>query len=108
MVVRQLKPTIRTPKQTVRRPKKYVDPFYSSPEWKEASKQHLFHNPACCVCGTRERVMVDHIIERRDGGADLDPENFATYCDSHHKQKTAKARRARALGLANQQLTGGV
>lgn len=38
------------------------------------------------------RLFADHIIERRDGGDLLDPENGQCLCGRHHTLKTGKAR----------------
>lgn len=41
------------------------------------------------------RLFADHIIERRDGGALLDPANGRCLCGSCHSTKTAKERAKR-------------
>lgn len=41
------------------------------------------------------RLVADHIVERRDGGAALDPANGQALCWSHHTAKTAAARARR-------------
>jgi 5-methylcytosine-specific restriction endonuclease McrA len=43
-------------------------------------------------------VIADHIVERKDGGADLDPNNIELLCHAHHQKKTALARARRARG----------
>ncbi len=54
----------------------------------------------CEDCGAQGgkggvRLYADHIKERRDGGAPLDPANGRSRCPSCHGRKTAQARAAR-------------
>jgi hypothetical protein len=49
-------------------------------------------------CRPGERVILDHISERKDGGADLDPLNTEWLTNSEHQAKTARARARRARG----------
>lgn len=53
--------------------------------------------PGCTAHGRRGgvRLYADHIVERRDGGAPLDPANGQALCGRHHSEKTARARAAR-------------
>jgi hypothetical protein len=48
-------------------------------------------------------MFADHIVEIKDGGAQLDLANGQCLCFSHHEIKTAEARKARTSG----KLTGG-
>lgn len=80
---------------------KAADTFYTSDAWKSARKAMLAKGPATCVmagpdCGGR--MMLDHKVERKDGGSDLDPRNLQWLCHKHHQIKTAQARAARAAG----------
>lgn len=58
----------------------------------------------CESCGKRGgrghnvRLFADHIVERQDGGAALDPANGRCLCGSCHTRKTAQER-ARRMGL---------
>jgi 5-methylcytosine-specific restriction protein A len=76
--------------RTVRPPPKITEDFYGSSEWKAVRAQVLQRDHYKCVkCGRREgRLFVDHIVERKDGGADLDTANLETLCASHHTEKT--------------------
>jgi 5-methylcytosine-specific restriction enzyme A len=56
-------------------------------EWVEAGKRCEVRYPA--------RLFADHIVERSDGGALLDPKNGRCLCGSHHTLKTVAARAAR-------------
>lgn len=47
----------------------------------------------------KHRLFADHIIERRDGGDPLDPDNGQALCGAHHTIKTAQMRAARMQGL---------
>lgn len=50
----------------------------------------------CQDCGkATSRLHADHIVERQDGGADLDPNNRRIRCDSCHGIKTAQERAGR-------------
>ncbi len=42
--------------------------------------------------GSKTVLYADHIVERRDGGAPLDPANGRCLCASCHVKKTATAR----------------
>jgi len=44
---------------------------------------------------TGHRLIADHVVERRDGGATLDPANGQALCWRCHGLKTAAARAAR-------------
>ena len=74
--------------------------FYGSPAWRRLRNAHITHNPLCYDCNSRGRLsaaaVVDHIIERRDGGKGLDPNNLMSLCASCHNYKTAMAKKARA------------
>ncbi len=49
----------------------------------------------CDRAAPKHRMFADHIVERRDGGAPLDPANGQCLCGRHHTLKTASARAAR-------------
>ena len=85
----------------VKPPEKVVESFYSSAKWVETRAAILNRDNYTCVrpgCGRHggkfggERMFVDHIVERKDGGADFDPENLETLCGGHHTEKTHAAR----------------
>lgn len=81
---------------------KTAEGFYSSPAWRGLVADIKRERGARCErpgCPTpTHRIIADHIVERKDGGADLDPRNIELLCNTHHQQKTAKARAARAQG----------
>jgi 5-methylcytosine-specific restriction endonuclease McrA len=78
------------------------DKFYFSRDyraWREAVIARAGGRCQWPGCGTTEgRMHADHIIERRDGGADLDPRNGQCLCHRHHTLKTHQAARARGVG----------
>ena len=85
--------------RTAALPPKVADRFYSSPAW-IALRDRVRHEAGgrCQVagCGRAERRMiVDHIVELKDGGAPLDRSNSRLMCRSHHNQKTAAERAKR-------------
>lgn len=85
-------------------PPKLADPFYLSPEWRRFASDMKRHRGNCCEdCGRsgKERgvkLIADHVIERRDGGAEFDPMNIRIRCMPCHNAKTAKAKAERARG----------
>lgn len=80
-------------------PPKVADPFYLSGAWRSlVARLKRERGGWCEICGSTDRVIADHIVERRDGGADLDPANVQLLCFTHHQRKTADARGRRARG----------
>lgn len=84
---------------------KVAETFYRSPEWLAYRKRHRAWTVEqqggvwCAVCGSTHRLILDHRIERRDGGEDFPPFAEADWlCGAHHNEKTAKAKAARARG----------
>ena len=79
-------------------PPKKADDFYQSREWRQLVARLKRERGAWCErCGSTHRVIGDHIVELRDGGAPLDEANVELLCQAHHNEKTAKAR-ARRVG----------
>lgn len=84
-------------------PAKLTDPFYTSREWRDlaamvkAQRGYVCENPECRadMSGNRRALIADHVHERRDGGADLDPLNVQLLCLPCHTRKTAQAKAAR-------------
>lgn len=74
----------------IKPPEKVVESFYSTSQWKETAAAVRKRDGYKCVrCGEAQgRLYVDHIVERKDGGADYDHGNLETLCASHHTQKT--------------------
>lgn len=80
---------------------KATDGFYTSPEWRQLvarRKRDADYADAKARAKAGERLILDHIRERRDGGADLDPRNTQWLTFSEHQAKTAEARARRAAG----------
>lgn len=88
----------------VRLPEKKAEGFYLSPEWRVLMDTIIKargrrcedpdHDPAKPRTGIR--IFGDHIRERKDGGAPLDPRNVMLRCGACHTRKTA-AERAKRL-----------
>ena len=94
-----LRPSVAALSSRLRLPPKIADPFYQSAEWRAlVARVKRERGSWCQRCGSKQRVIADHIVERRDGGADLDASNIEILCFKHHQQKTALAQRRRALG----------
>lgn len=81
---------------------KRADQFYLSAAWRSLVKEiKQARGNYCETCGTGgkgARIIGDHIIELKDGGAPLDPQNIKLLCSRHHGIKTAQARARRARG----------
>lgn len=85
----------------LRLPPKVAESFYSSKEWRQlVARIKRERGKWCQRCGSTHRVIGDHIVERRDGGADLDASNIELLCFGCHQRKTAAARARRARGQA--------
>lgn len=68
------------------------DPFYRSLQWRRARGRQLRKQPTCQTPGCYLRATdVDHIVSRRDGGADYALTNLQSLCHDHHQQKTSAA-----------------
>lgn len=89
---------------------KTADPFYLSPAWRQLVA-HLVrargrrceakgrYGNRCADDGTgKVRLIGDHIHERKDGGAELDPANIELMCLACHNAKTARERARRLRG----------
>ena len=85
----------------VRYAPKVANPFYLSPEWK-ALRSRRMRDPDYAAarkrCKPGERVILDHDVEIKDGGAPLDPANTVWRTFSEHQAKTERRKRER-VGL---------
>lgn len=80
---------------------KSAEAFYSSVAWRSLvadRKRDPDYHLARQRAKPGERLILDHKVERKDGGMDLDPANTQWLTNSEHQAKTAKARAARAQG----------
>ena len=77
--------------------------FYNSRAWRNLRKWHIEREPHCRWCSEegkvnyKDKIIIDHIIEIKDGGDRLNQDNLMTLRLPHHNQKTAwaKAKRKR-------------
>lgn len=79
---------------------KVAESFYQSKAWRSLVTRRK-RDPdyiAALLRARGGRVILDHIDERKDGGADLDPLNTQWLTMPEHAAKTAKARAKRASG----------
>ncbi len=85
--------------RTAALPPKVADSFYSSPAWialRDRVRREAGGRCQVAGCGRIERGMiVDHIVELKDGGAPLDRSNARLMCRAHHNQKTVTDRATR-------------
>ncbi len=85
----------------VRPAPKVAEGFYQSSAWRKlcaTRRRDPDYHAAKARAKDGERLILDHIIERKDGGADLDPTNTQWLTFTEHQAKTAAARAARAQG----------
>ena len=100
MALKLVRAKVRTARLTrVRYPEKTADPHYLSPEhkaWREAVLRRDGYR--CQDAGPHGGPLhADHVVERSDGGADLDVANGLTRCQACHNRKTARERSMRAM-----------
>ena len=85
--------------RTAALPPKVADRFYSSPAWialRDRVRREAGGRCQAPGCGRAERRMfVDHIVELKDGGAQLERTNVWLLCASHHSLKTVAERAKR-------------
>jgi 5-methylcytosine-specific restriction endonuclease McrA len=104
--LKAMPPRLRPAPERLRQPPKVADTFYHTPEWAAARKaalkradyrcEAIENGLRCRKCSRAgDRMFVDHIVERKDGGPDLDLRNLQVLCGSHHTAKTADERRKR-------------
>ena len=80
---------------------KDADPFYTSVRWRRFRDWYIGKHPLCEMCQAEGRevtaVIVDHIVELKDGGAPLDEDNAQSLCRACHNRKTATEKQKRGL-----------
>lgn len=106
MRLRQAPPRALSAPSRLRPAAKAVDAFYRSPEWRRLASDSKAKAGFCCQDMAHEGrrglyatgdLIADHIIERIDGGADLDEANILVRCTACHNRKTSEERAKRAL-----------
>ena len=85
--------------RTAALPPKIAELFYSSPAWialRDRVRREAGGRCQVAGCGRIERGMiVDHIVELKDGGAPLERSNCQLLCHAHHAVKTVAERAKR-------------
>ena len=80
-------------------PHKIANPFYLSKRWRRFRAWYLGTHPLCVKCEAEGRatlaVILDHVVELSDGGAELDVDNVQGLCAACHNRKTAEMRKNR-------------
>jgi hypothetical protein len=105
--LRSLAPRLRSINTSaIKPPPKIKDAVYNSPEfaaWRSiviaragGQCEAVVDGQRCPKAKPTDRVYADHIVELKDGGSLLDPNNGQCLCASHHEIKTADVRRYRA------------
>jgi hypothetical protein len=81
-------------------PPKTADPFYLSSEWKAHRERRKLDPDYYAALSRRrypgEKLILDHVHERRDGGDDFGETEWLTLGEHNAKTAKAKARRARS------------
>lgn len=80
---------------------KLANPFYQSPEWialRLARMKDKDYWQAKARAKPGERLILDHVVEIKDGGARLDPRNTQWLTHGEHQAKTAAAKARRGGG----------
>lgn len=98
-------PRLGRPRPRIAAPPRKAESFYLSAPWRAYRKAHRAWTVAregglwCAVCGAKggkRGLILDHKIERRDGGEDFPPFAEAQWlCSGCHNAKTARAKAAR-------------
>jgi cytochrome c553 len=100
--LRMLPPLVRSLAPHFKPAPKRAEPFYVSPEWRafraeiEKQRGRRCEDPECKAPHAPGPRYLDHVKERKDGGADFDPGNVLFRCATCHGRKTEEARQARA------------
>jgi len=96
-----MQPRLGAPAPKLKAAPKQAEGFYQSGVWRSlVARIKRIRGAWCERCGSRNRVIADHKVERKDGGAELDEANIELLCAACHNAKTAKARAKRARGQA--------
>ncbi|WAJ29315.1 HNH endonuclease signature motif containing protein [Antarcticirhabdus aurantiaca] len=97
--LRDLPPVLGRVPPRITAPPKIAESFYLSVEWRSLmSRLKAERGSRCQDCGKGGRIIGDHVVELKDGGAPLDPGNIRLVCIPCHNRKTAKAKARRARG----------
>jgi 5-methylcytosine-specific restriction protein A len=74
--------------------KRQRNAFYDSKAWRDLRAWQLAEHPLCAHCELAgllvSATVADHIIERKNGGAELDSDNLQSLCASCHGKKTRR------------------
>ncbi|MBU3953351.1 MAG: HNH endonuclease [Proteobacteria bacterium] len=83
--------------------KKITDPFYGTATWQKFRRWYRKQHPLCEICLAAgfhtPGHLVDHIVELKDGGNLLDPDNCQTLCNRCHGKKTVSERIKRGASV---------
>lgn len=98
--LKALPPRVATVRNRITVPAKVPDPFYEGNAWREFIRAIKVQRGYVCEvvtcrkdCSSNHRGLIgDHIVERKDGGADFDPSNVMLMCAACHNRKTARER----------------
>ena len=69
--------------------------FYSTKRWKSVRRAVMYRDQGLCVRCKQPAVLVDHIIEVKDGGSLYSMDNLQALCHKCHAQKTKDAAKHR-------------
>lgn len=85
-----------------------VDPRYHTKQWQQLRALIIRRDQARCAMADehcsdmtrRHAIIVDHILEVRDGGSFWDEVNLQVLCKAHHNLKTAGVRETRRFPVS--------
>ena len=102
--VRRQKSRVGSLRARIGKPPKKADAVLLSPAWKALHDKRM-KDPDYALgcawpgCESHDNLRLDHVTERRDGGAELDGANTQWLCNRHNIAKAVMAKRKRnALG----------
>ena len=76
-----------------------LDAFYRTAAWRKCRNAYIAKQPLCEHCATVGTIkpadVVDHIVERRDGGDNYNHNNLQSLCHGCHNAKTQEERGVR-------------
>lgn len=83
--------------ETYTRPERHA--FYGTGQWRRIRNAYIRRHPLCEECIRQGRVtqavIVDHVIEIKDGGSKTDMNNLQSLCRFCHAEKTENEKRKR-------------
>jgi hypothetical protein len=61
-----------------------------NPDWVEKRHEIIHRDLRCVLCGSGDRIEIDHITPVYEGGAELANDNLRVLCHACHKEKSRR------------------